>query len=148
VSDFGLGTVRYCPSSACTSCECAGVAILDVGVAASSSSDSASAGAGATYTISVTNNDAAATATGVVLSLEPSAGVQLSSSSLTSSQGSCDTSVNICTLGNLAAGQSATVSVNAVFPTSGTWPVTFSVTHHEADPTPANDSVTLSEWVL
>ena len=33
-SDFGLGTTRYCPSSQSGSCECSGVATVDVAVAA------------------------------------------------------------------------------------------------------------------
>ena len=148
VSNFGLATVRYCPLNHTGSCECAGAASVDVAVAATSSAGSVSAGSSVTYTIIVTNQDSSTTAVDTNLSIEPSAGVQLIGASFTSSQGSCDSSVSICLLGSLAAGQSATVTVRSILPTSGTWPVTFSVTHAEADPVVHNDSVTVTESVL
>lgn len=148
VSNFGLATVRYCPLDHTDSCECGGAASVDVGVAATSSAGSVSAGSSVTYTITVTNHDSSTTAVDTNLSLEPSAGVQLVAASFTSSQGSCDSSVSVCLLGSLAAGQSAAVTVSGILPVSGTWPVTFSVTHAEADPVVHNDSVTVSESVL
>ena len=146
--DFGLGTVRYCPSAAsASSCECSGLASLDVGVAATGGPGAVTAGSSVPYTVTVTNNDPSNTATDVTLFLEASVGVRVTGTSFTSSQGTCDSSVNVCLLGSLAAGQSATVSVSAVLPTSGTWPVTFSVTHHEPDSVPGNDSTTVTESV-
>jgi len=147
VRDFGLATVRYCPAGHTSTCECAGIPTVDVGIAATSSGPTASVGGSVSYTITVTNNDAATTATDVTLSLEPSAGVQVVGTSFNPSRGTCDPSVNVCLLGSLAAGQSATVSVTGSLPQSGTWPVTFSVTHQEADSVAANDSVTLLESV-
>jgi hypothetical protein len=150
MKDFGTSTTRYCPSGNSGSCECSGVTSLDVGVTATGNTSAVTAGGSVIYTAVVTNNDAATTAVNVVLSLEPSAGVQIVGTSFTSSQGqrSCDSSVNVCLLGNLAAGQSATVTVTGTLPTSGAWPVTFSVTHHEADSIPMNDSATVTESVL
>jgi hypothetical protein len=147
-SDFGLATVRYCPTGHAASCECSSVATVDVGVTATSNSGSVSAGGSVTYTITLTNNDVSTIASDVNLSLEPSAGVQISGSSFTASQGTCDVSVNICLLGSLAAGQSATVTVTGTLPNTGNWPVTFSVTHAEADSVPRNDSATVTESVL
>jgi hypothetical protein len=147
VRDFGMATVRYCPSGHSGSCECSGVADVDVGVIASGSASPVSAGSSVIYTATVTNHGAT-TAVDVNLSLESSAGVQISAPSFASSQGSCDSSVNVCLLGSLVAGQSASVTVNGTLPTSGTWPVTFSVTHAEADSVPTNDSVAVSETVL
>jgi hypothetical protein len=147
VRNFGLGTVRYCPAGHTSTCECAGIASVDVGITATSSAPSASVGGSASYTVTVTNNDTARTASDVNLALEPSAGARIVDASFSASQGTCDQSVNVCLLGSLAAGQSATVSVTASLPQPGTWPVTFSVTHLEADSVPANDSVTLIEAV-
>jgi uncharacterized repeat protein (TIGR01451 family) len=147
VRDFGLATVRYCPADHTTSCECTGVASADVGVTATSSSLSARIGGTVTYTITATNNDAATTATDVNLTLGFSPGVQVNEVALSTGQGTCDQSVNVCFLGSLGAGRSATVTVSGSLSQIGTWPVTFSVTHREADGVPANDSVTLTEAV-
>lgn len=147
VSDFGLGTVRYCPSGHTSSCECSGTSSADVGITATGSAGPVSAGSSVTYNVTIGNHSTATTATDVNLSLEPSAGVVIASTSFTSSQGSCDSSINVCLLGGLAPGQSATVTVNGTLPTSGTWPITFSVTHHESDAVPSNDSVSVIESV-
>jgi hypothetical protein len=147
VSDFGIGSVRYCPAGKAGTCECIGVANVDVGVSATTDSESVAPGGTVTYTATVTNHDAATTASGVALSLEPSAGTQINGASFTSSLGSCNASVNVCTLGNLPAGQSATVTVTAILPTAGAWPVTFSVTHRDADSVVWNDGVVVTQVV-
>jgi hypothetical protein len=46
-------------------------------------------------------------------------------------------------LGSLAPGQTVTATVIATLPATGTWPVTFSATHHEPDSVVANDSTTV-----
>ena len=144
--DLGTSTVRYCPAAGSTACECVGVATVDVGVSATSSSATVNVGGSNTYTVTVTNNSSLSAASGVVVALTPSAGVELGTS-LTPSQGSCDPSVDLCNLGALSAGRSATVTVSASFTATGTQPVTFSVTHHEADNVPMNDSVTVNVTV-
>ena len=142
LADFGTSTVRYCPNGNVPgTCECNGVSTTDVGVAAVSSVSSASVNSGVTYTVTVTNNGPA-TATAITLSLEASAGLQVGTTAFAASQGSCDGSTRVCNLVNLGSGQSATVTVNATLTATGAWPATFSVTHHEADPAPTNDSVT------
>ena len=143
LADFGTSTVRYCPKGSATgTCECNGVSTTDVGVAAVSSVSSASVNSGVTYTVTVTNNGPAI-ATAVTLSLEASAGLQVGTTAFATGPGSsCDGSTRVCNLGSLASGQSATVTVNATLTATGAWPATFSVTHHEADPAPTNDSVT------
>jgi hypothetical protein len=83
----------------------------------------------------------------VVLTLEPSAGVQIVAGSLSASQGLCDASVNVCMLGALPAGHSAAVEVSATITEPGSWPLAFSVTHHDADSNAANDSATVVETV-
>jgi hypothetical protein len=148
VSDFGLSTTRYCPGSQSGSCECSGLATADVGVTASAIPASAvSAGGSATFTVTVTNNDPTTTASDITLSVTPSAGVTINGASYSSSQGTCDPSINICMLGSLAATQSAIVTVTGTLPASGTWPVTFSVTHHEYDGNPTNDTASIIETV-
>lgn len=147
VATFGLATVRYCPAGHAATCECAGMSSVDVGIAVTSSASTSNTGGSATYTIVVSNNDAVSSATDVNLLLEPSAGVQIVAGSFAPGQGTCDPSVNVCMLGSLAAGQSTTVFVTGKLPQSGTWPITFSVTHREADGAPTNDSVTLTELV-
>jgi hypothetical protein len=146
VGDFGLSTTRYCPGSQSGSCECSGLAMADVGVTVSAIPASGlSAGGTATFTVTVTNNDPATMASDVTLSVTPSAGVTINGASYSSSQGTCDPSINICMLGSLAATQSTTVTVTGTFSSSGTWPVTFSVTHHEYDGNPANDTASITE---
>ena len=142
LANFGTSSVRYCPNGSTTgTCECNGVATTDVGVAAASSVTSGSVNSAVTYTITVTNNGPAA-ATAVTLSMEPSAGLQVGTSAFATSLGSCDGSIRVCSLGNLASGSSATVTVTTTLVTTGAWPATFSVTHQDTDPVPANNSAT------
>jgi hypothetical protein len=147
VSNFGIATQRYCPNASAGSCECADAYRLDVGITARSSASSVAAGNSVTYTVTVINNDPSMTASDVNLTLAPSAGVQVSRASFNPSQGTCDSSVNLCMLGSLPAGQSVTVSVSGALPMIGTWPVTFSVSHGDADSLVSNDSVTVTELV-
>jgi len=83
LSDFGLGTTRVCPSGASSTCECAGVATVDVGVTATSLTGPTADGGNVTYTVLVKNNSSTAAASGVALSVEPSAGVQVHAHCLT-----------------------------------------------------------------
>ena len=106
-----------------------------------------SAGTSVTYIATITNNATTTAASNVSLFVQPSAGVQVTGASFVPSQGSCDSSVSICALGSLPAGSTATVSVTAILPDSGSWPATFSVTHGDADPVPQNDSVVVTEMV-
>ena len=141
--DLGTSTVRYCPVAGATSCECSGAAPVDVGIAATTSSNTINVGGSVTYTVTVTNNSSASAASNVVVAVTPAAGAQLTS--LAPSQ-SCDASpsVNLCNLGPLNPGQAQTVTVVATFASSGTYPLTFSVTHHEPDAVVANDSTTVN----
>jgi Domain of unknown function DUF11 len=147
VSDFGLSTTRYCPAGNAGSCECAGAVNDDVGVMATESAGTVSAGGSVIYTVTVTNNDPTITASDVALAITPSAGVQMSGASYTPSQGTCDSAVNICMLGSIPAGTSATLTVVGVLGASGTWPVTFTVTHHEIDTNPTNNDTTVTTTV-
>jgi Domain of unknown function DUF11 len=84
----------------------------------------------------------------VTVAAKPSAGVQISGTSFAPSQGTCDSAVNICMLGSIAAGASATVTVSGILPTSGSWPITFTVTHRENDTNPANDGAVVTTTVF
>jgi Domain of unknown function DUF11 len=145
LSDLGLGSARYCPSGATSSCECSGIASVDVGIAANGAPGPLDAGSSLTYTATITNNSSTAPASDVSVFLQPSAGVQLIGESFNPSQGSCDGSVNVCSLGSVPAGATATVSVNALLLSVGKWPVTFSVTHSDADTVSQNDSAVVIE---
>jgi hypothetical protein len=147
VSDLGIGSARYCPSGGAATCECSGVATVDVGVSATGSTGPVTAGTSVTYTATITNNATTAAASNVSLFVHPSAGVQVTGASFAPSQGSCDASVNVCTLGSVPAGATATVAVTANLPASGNWPITFSVTHADADAVPQNDSAVVTEVV-
>ena len=104
-----------------------------------------SVGANVIYTATVTGG--AVGASKVTVLVQPSAGVQIIGASYTSSQGSCDPSIDVCALGLLPASATATVSVTGMLPISGTWPVTFSVTHGDADSNPQNEGVVVTEGV-
>jgi len=130
VSDFGLGTVRYCPAHAAGDCACATAASADVGLSASKSVTG--------YTVTITNHSATS-ASSVTLTWEAPVGVSIAPGSLAASAGSCNSAVSICNLGVLAGGQAATVTLAS----SGAGPVTFSVTHGESDPCAGNDSTSL-----
>ena len=145
MSDSGLGSVRYCPSGATASCECGAIASTNVSISATGSSGPVSVGANVIYTATVTGG--AVGASKVTVFVQPSAGVQIIGASYTSSQGSCDPSIDVCALGLLPAGATATVSVTGMLPISGTWPVTFSVTHGDADSNPQNEGVVVTEVV-
>lgn len=145
VRDQGVGSVRYCPTGASSSCECSGVPSVDISVSARASRPATRPGATVTYTATVINHDPSATASQVALLVQPSAGALICGDSFVASQGSCDASVNACALGSLAPGQRVTVSLNASLATAGSWPVSFSVTHAEPDPDPANNSAVVTE---
>jgi hypothetical protein len=155
ISDYGISTVRYCPTQASGSCECAAVSAIDIGVSASSSSSQVAVGNAVSFTVTVTNHDPSATATGVALSLESSAGIQIASMTVTSGTGVCNLSVNVCQLGtatfgtpgSLAPSTSQQVTVTGTAVGAGTWPTSFSVTHQDADPVVSNNGVTLSTLV-
>jgi hypothetical protein len=138
VSDLGLGTVRYCPANAAGNCECAAVASVDVGVSASR----AVSGNSVQYTVSVSNHSATA-ASGVTLTLESSAGALLDPRSIVTTVGSCNPAINVCSLGSLAGGQSAMITVMGTVSSSSSDPVTFAVAHQEPDPVPGNDSTSI-----
>jgi Domain of unknown function DUF11 len=147
LSDLGLSTTRYCPYGNDGSCECANAVNDDVAVTASGNPGSVAAGGSVTYTVTVTNNDPSVTASDVTLAVTPSAGVQIGGTTYAPSQGTCDSAVNICMLGSIRASASATITVIGVVPAPGTWPVTFTVTHHEIDTNPTNNDTAVTTTV-
>ncbi len=115
---------------------------VDLGVTLRAQPDPVAAGSPLTYTATVTNTGNI-TATNVVLSDPLPANVTLSSTS--ASQGSCDTAVQ-CALGSLAPGASATVTL-VVVPSSGPVINTVSVSAGQTDSFPLNNSATLTTTV-
>jgi hypothetical protein len=147
VIDSGIGTVSYCPTAAAGSCECSGTQSVDVGVSASASSAGVSVGSAVTYVATVTNNDKFSTANRVALSVEPSPGLTITGLSVASGSGTCDLSINLCSLGSLAHGQSVPVTITAVGAVAGSWGSSISATHGEADPTVSNNGVLIGTVV-
>jgi uncharacterized repeat protein (TIGR01451 family) len=112
----------------------------DLAITKVDSTDPVRAGRNLTYTITVTNNGPNP-ATGVTVSDTLPGG--LSARSHTASQGSCSgTTAVTCTLGDLASGATATVTI-VIRPTeAGTLSNTASVTGNQPDPSDANNSAT------
>lgn len=149
VLDYGMGTSRYCPAGASSTCECNGTNSVDVGVSVTAGQPAVLVGGTISYVATVTNNSASTSATGVALSLEPSAGVKVSSMVVSSgpSGSSCDASVNVCSLGVLTHGRSATITVTETALATGNWSNAFSVSHQDPDPITANNEATVTTVV-
>jgi trimeric autotransporter adhesin len=113
----------------------------DLGVSLAAS-NSATTGANATFTATVTDNGPSA-ATGVVFSAGLTGNAQFVSA--TASQGSCTQAPPIeCSLGSLANGAKATVSVVVLPMASGALVASAQVNGSETDPVAANNSATAS----
>jgi uncharacterized repeat protein (TIGR01451 family) len=97
-----------------------------------------------TYTVTVTNKDAANPGTGVVLT--DTLGANLSYVSATSSQGTFSRSGSVVTftLGTLAPGATATLTIKAQATEDGTLTNSASVTASSGDPVTTNNSATAS----
>ncbi|MDR3415285.1 MAG: hypothetical protein P4L83_03785 [Nevskia sp.] len=135
LGDTGTGTVYYCPTSQSSSCHCQSRAAGLV-VSASSSAGTVANGASVSYSATV-KNYGYISATGVTLSIEPPAGIRIVSIHAASASISCNINTYTCNLGTMPVagngGSSVTVQVYAAAAAPGTWPVMFSVTHHEGD---------------
>jgi uncharacterized repeat protein (TIGR01451 family) len=117
----------------------------DVAITELDSPDPATVGNSLTYTITVTNNGPG-TATGVTMNDSLPGGVSVVS--VTPSQGSCDgTSTISCTLGTLANGAAAMVTIVVTPTQTGALSNTATVTANESDPDPNNNSATESTTV-
>ena len=112
----------------------------DLAITKVDSSDPITAGSDLTYTLTVTNNGPNP-ASGVTVVDNLPAGVTLRSS--TASQGSCSGTTNVtCSLGDLASGASATVTIVVTTSTAGTLSNSASVSGNQPDPNSANNSAT------
>jgi uncharacterized repeat protein (TIGR01451 family) len=117
----------------------------DLQVTKNASPNPVTLGNNLTYTTTVTNNGPAQ-ATGVTLTDTLPGGVTFLSA--IPSQGSCSgTSLITCSLGNLANGASATVSIVVTTTAVGALTNTASVTSATTDPNSANNLVTISTTV-
>ncbi|WP_328874619.1 calcium-binding protein [Streptomyces sp. NBC_00287] len=99
----------------------------------------------ATYTVTVTNTTTTTTATGVSLTdtLSGPAGTVISA---TASQGTCTTAVS-CSLGTLAPGAQATVTVVAEPRATGTLTERATATATQSDPNSGNNTATVTTTV-
>jgi uncharacterized repeat protein (TIGR01451 family) len=112
----------------------------DLAITKVDSSDPITAGSDLTYTLTVTNNGPNP-ATGVTVTDTLPSG--LSAKSSTASQGSCSGTTTVtCSLGDLASGASATVSIVVTTSTAGTITNSASVSGNQPDPNSANNSAT------
>lgn len=118
----------------------------DLAIAKSDSPDPVYAGSNVRYTIVVTNNGPG-TATGAsVTDVLP---VGTSFVSATPSQGSCSgTSTVTCALGNVAPGETATLTLFVKTSAAGTISNTATVTSTSNDPVPGNNSSTTPTTVI
>jgi len=117
----------------------------DLALAMTDSPDPVSAGANLTYTLSVVNQGPAA-ATGVTVTDTLPAGVSLVSA--TATQGACTGSSTIsCSLGSLASGATATVTLLVRPAAAGAIVNTAAVGAGEPDPNPSNNSATATTTV-
>lgn len=172
VDDTATGTISNTAQVASTTADptpangaataAAAVLTADVSITKTSSAPSAPIASQLTWTIVVTNAGPAPSTGTVVTDVLP-AGVSLVSAS--STQGTCSGTTTVtCDVGTLAAGASATITLDVILPQSiGTIENTATVTANEVDVTPANNSATaavdvtlsnvaaiptLSEWML
>ncbi|MFH9552814.1 calcium-binding protein [Streptomyces sp. NPDC017435] len=102
----------------------------------------------ATYTVRVTNNSTTASATGVSLS-DTLSGVAASVVSATASSGTCTTTATTasCSLGTLAPGAAATVTVAAEPRATGTLTDRATVAAAQTDPNSGNNTATATTTV-
>jgi uncharacterized repeat protein (TIGR01451 family) len=117
----------------------------DLSLTATGSPNPAAVGTGLSYRLTVTNNGPAAS-TNVNLTDTLPASVGFVSASTT--QGSCSGAGPInCTLGSLASGASAVVTINVTPTAAGQITNTASVSGTEADPDSSNNTVTVNTVV-
>jgi hypothetical protein len=145
--DAGTGSVRVCTGDTSTTCECVGIGSTDVSVAAATSATRVPRGGKVQFTVTV-NNSWSAAASNVALSVEPGNGLRIESALLSASQGKCDPRTNVCHLGSLRAGASATVRVSATALVVGNHETVFSATQTEADMSLRNNGAVVRTVVV
>lgn len=123
------------------------VAVADLAITKTGTPDPALVGGTLTYTLSVTNQGPS-TATSVTVTDPLPASVILVSA--TPSQGTCSSAGGTvtCSLGSLADGATATVTIRVTPAVKATITNTASVSANERDPNPANNSATASTRAL
>jgi uncharacterized repeat protein (TIGR01451 family) len=123
------------------------VAVADLSITKSGTPDPALVGGTLTYTLSVTNHGSG-TATGVTVTDPLPATVTLASA--TPSQGTCASAGGTvtCSLGSLANGATATVTIRVTATAKVTIVNTATVRANERDPNPADNSATATTRAL
>jgi large repetitive protein len=123
--------------------ECPGA---DLALGMGSTPEPVLVGSPLTYTISITNNGPSSARNIIVTHLLPTGVIFVSA---TASQGSCSQAGGVVTasLGTLAYGGRATVSVAILPAVTGTLSSTASVTSDQSDPDPSNNSATVISHV-
>ncbi len=132
-----IGSFKFpsCPASG-------GGASADLSLTKSGAPNPVAVGSNLTYTLKVTNNGPS-TATGIMLSDPLPTSVTLVSAA--PSQGSCSgTSSVTCSLGTIATGGTATVTIVVTATTAGTITNTASVSANESDPNLRNNTASAS----
>jgi uncharacterized repeat protein (TIGR01451 family) len=119
---------------------------VNLSISKSASPDPAVLGNDLTYTVSVTNNGGG-TATAVAMTDTLPAGVAFASA--ISNRGTCSQSAGTvtCSIGTLAGGSGATMTIVVIPGITGTITNTAGVTSKEADSDPSNNTVKLSSTV-
>jgi uncharacterized repeat protein (TIGR01451 family) len=122
-------------------------ASADLSLTMTDSPDPAQNGQSITYTVTVTNHGPSA-ASGVIVNNTITQPQFVNSASATPSQGTCASNLT-CTLGNLASGAQATITVVVTPGVSGPASITNSATvgGNEPDPVTANNSATESTMI-
>jgi uncharacterized repeat protein (TIGR01451 family) len=148
LSSFTLVASEVSPGTSCTySFRVCGLTCADVSVTKTNAPDPAVVGEPLAYTITI-SNAGPGTATNVAALDTLAAGVTFGS--VTMSQGGYIQAANelTCSLGTLARGDSATVTVNVVPGAAGVLDNTVTVAASEIDPNPANNVASASTSVV
>ena len=133
--DRATGTVRYCPSVAADSCECARIQSLDLEVEATGLPSPVATGQTVTYSVTLINHSSLTRAHRIALYATLPAGIRIDPASLDSAR--CDSNVAVCRT-SLAPASQQTLIIGGVATAEGIWPVTFSAV--DQDTTDANMS--------
>jgi uncharacterized repeat protein (TIGR01451 family) len=119
----------------------------DLALSANDTPDPVNAGSSLGYAVTVTNNGPASATAVTVIYVMPAAAVFESAPAFCSAPAVGSTGTVSCSLGTLASGASATVSIAVTPQAAGSLASTFTVTAVEVDPNAGNDVATVTTTV-